>query len=171
MTFGGKIAVSEYNKAKTLAERVSELVDIVPETNKLVTCGYVKDAFQRIQTVCDETIDSLKLLWVGNLILAISLFSVWVSYAVAINRLSNRDRLIGSMLTSKSLKDKFWTPDPPGDDLYVGETFERSKDGDVFKEYALKPVGKSFRKLASTFAARGGDEKELKIVHQNDTHV
>ena len=51
--YAGKIASSEYNRAKDAAEHASRLIGIVPETQKLVTCGYVKDAFRAISVECD----------------------------------------------------------------------------------------------------------------------
>ena len=98
--YAGKIASSEeYNRTKDAAEHASRLIEIVPETQKLVTYLIlpVKDAFRTISLECDATIDNLKIMWVGNVVLALSLFCVWVSYAVAINRLSNLDRLINSI--------------------------------------------------------------------------
>ena len=137
--YAGKIASSEeYNRAKDAAEHASRLIEIVPETQKLVTCGYVKDAFRAISLECDATIDNLKIMWVGNVVLALSLFCVWVSYAVAINRLSNLDRLINSIAVP-FFERKILDAAAPHKILYSGSTFERSADGKSFKQYAWLP--------------------------------
>ena len=167
--YAGKIASSEYNRAKDAAEHASRLIGIVPETQKLVTCGYVKDAFRAISVECDATIDNLKIMWVGNVVLALSLFCVWSSYAVAINRLSNRDRLVNSIRSAPSLKEKFWAPSPVDDEtLYSGSTFERSADGKSFKQYGMKPVVKTLRALSMREKREVSKEEAFKTVFHRD---
>jgi hypothetical protein len=168
--YAGKIASSEeYNRAKDAAEHASRLIEIVPETQKLVTCGYVKDAFRAISLECDATIDNLKIMWVGNVVLALSLFCVWSSYAVAINRLSNRDRLVNSIRSAPSLKEKFWAPSPVDDEtLYSGSTFERSADGKSFKQYGMKPVVKTLRALSMREKREVSKEEAFKTVFHRD---
>ena len=134
-----------------------------------MTCGYVKDAFRAISVECDATIDNLKIMWVGNVVLALSLFCVWSSYAVAINRLSNRDRLVNSIRSAPSLKEKFWAPSPVDDEtLYSGSTFERSADGKSFKQYGMKPVVKTLRALSMREKKKVSKEEAFKTVFHHD---
>ena len=54
-----KIPRVPYTESVDLSSSVAALVDIVPDTQKLLTCQYVKEAFESAVPLCDETISNL----------------------------------------------------------------------------------------------------------------
>ena len=75
------------------------------DTQKLLTCQYVKEAFESAVPLCDETISNLTYLWRGNSIVATALFGLWIALLLAVQRLSNKHLLVKNMMGAmKSFK-------------------------------------------------------------------
>lgn len=101
-----------YDEALTYANTVMALTHIVTDTQKLLTCGFVKDAFRALTPECHKTIDSLKIIWAGTATIAVSFFAMWVTLIITVNRLLNKDQLIKSMKTMLTSRKSFWKPPP-----------------------------------------------------------
>ena len=100
-----KIPRVPYTESVDLSSSVAALVDIVPDTQKLLTCQYVKEAFESAVPLCDETISNLTYLWRGNSIVATALFGLWIALLLAVQRLSNKNLLVKNMMGAmKSFK-------------------------------------------------------------------
>ena len=77
------------------------LTDSLNATYNVVTCAFVETAFTNAQPDCKTSIDSLKLLFVGTMLISISFFAMWVTFLGVASRLLNMDRMIDVNLPKK----------------------------------------------------------------------
>merc|ERR1711881_429536 len=88
-----------YDEIKEYAIVARTLSDALPDTYAITTCQFVQNAFADAKPGCDDTMKSIKILFVGATLISISFFSMWVILIVVLSRLLNKDRLIDSETT------------------------------------------------------------------------
>merc|ERR1712072_1354653 len=182
-----KIPQVAYDEAVDLSSSFTSLVDIVPDTQKLLTCQFVKEAFASAVPLCDETIWDLTYLWRSNSVVATALFGLWFTLAIAVQRLSNKDLLVKNMMGamksfrgmrrgskgslprfSQRIKSVFWTT---GKELRGSPSFKSNVTTKLslkFKKH-VKAIGelrmkiknielKKLRRLVLNMTPRGREE-------------
>ena len=182
-----KIPQVAYDEAVDLSSSFTSLVDIVPDTQKLLTCQFVKEAFASAVPLCDETIWDLTYLWRSNSVVATALFGLWFTLAIAVQRLSNKDLLVKNMMGamksfrgmrrgskgslprfSQRIKSVFWTT---GKELRGSPSFKSNVTTKLslkFKKH-VKAIGelrmkiknielKKLRRLVVNMTPRGREE-------------
>ena len=182
-----KIPQVAYDEAVELSSSFTSLVDIVPDTQKLLTCQFVKEAFASAVPLCDETIWDLTYLWRSNSVVATALFGLWFTLVIAVQRLSNKDLLVKNMMGamksfrgmrrgskgslprfSQRIKSVFWTT---GKELRGSPSFKvnaTTKLSLKFKKH-VKAIGelrmkiknielKKLRRLVVNMTPRGREE-------------
>ena len=93
------ISSDVYDEIKEYAIVARTLSDALPDTYAITTCQFVQNAFDDAKPGCDDTMKSIKILFVGATLISISFFSMWVVLIVVLSRLLNKDRLIDSETT------------------------------------------------------------------------
>lgn len=69
-------------------------ISVLDDTYDIATCKFVQNAFAVAKPGCKETIKSIKILFIGTMLISLSFFAMWVTLIVVISRLLNRDRMI-----------------------------------------------------------------------------
>ena len=93
------ISSDVYDEIQEYAIVARTLSDALPDTYAITTCQFVQNAFDDAKPGCDDTMKSIKILFVGATLISISFFSMWVVLIVVLSRLLNKDRLIDSETT------------------------------------------------------------------------
>ena len=100
-----KIPQVAYDEAVELSSSFTSLVDIVPDTQKLLTCQFVK-AFASASAFVRRNHMGFDLPVAGNSVVATALFGLWFTLVIAVQRLSNKDLLVKNMMGAmKSFRD------------------------------------------------------------------
>ena len=85
-----------YDEIKEYAIVARTLSAALPDTYAITTCEFVQKAFADAKPGCEDTMKSIKILFVGATLISVAFFSMWVVLIVVLSRLLNKDRLLDS---------------------------------------------------------------------------
>jgi hypothetical protein len=85
-----------YDEIKEYAIVARTLSAALPDTYAITTCQFVQKAFADAKPGCEDTMKSMKILFVGATLISVAFFSMWVVLIVVLSRLLNKDRLLDS---------------------------------------------------------------------------